>query len=306
MSKAEENGSNGAASDGVLHVAFVLDKSGSMGSIEEAVVSGYNDYLGELRAQGGETLYSLTTFDTTFNHVCVGEPLDRVPELDHRLYRPDGMTALYDAIAHTVLETDRRLDAAGRGDEKVLVVVMTDGLENSSTDYDAAGIAELVREYDERPNWTFVYLGAGHANISDAQHAAAGMGYRDANAMLWSADPVSTRKSMRSLAHATGQRRMSEQLKSAALLRGRRPGSRRLPRGRAGRRRHGSASRRRARGDRGVRRRSTASTSAMRSPRRSGPRRVAISLLRAHGRASRQVESHRHHEWREQLLPTAN
>ncbi len=138
MSKAEENGSNGAASDGVLHVAFVLDKSGSMGSIEEAVVSGYNDYLGELRAQGGETLYSLTTFDTTFDHVCVGEPLDRVPELDHRLYRPGGMTALYDAIAHTVLETDGRLQAAGRGDEKVLVVVMTDGLENSSTDYDAA------------------------------------------------------------------------------------------------------------------------------------------------------------------------
>ena len=83
-------------------------------------------------------------------------------ELDHRVYRPDGMTALYDAIAHTVLRTDQRLQAEGRGEEKVLVVVMTDGLENSSTDYDAHAIAELVRAYDERPNWTFVYLGAGH------------------------------------------------------------------------------------------------------------------------------------------------
>ena len=88
-------------------MAFVLDRSGSMKAIEEAVVEGYNDYLGELRAQGGETLYSLTTFNTTFTHVCVGEPLDRVAALDHALYRPDGMTALYDAIAHTVLETDR-------------------------------------------------------------------------------------------------------------------------------------------------------------------------------------------------------
>ena len=279
MSKAEENGSNGAASDGVLHVAFVLDKSGSMGSIEEAVVSGYNDYLGELRAQGGETLYSLTTFDTTFDHVCVGEPLDRVPELDHRLYRPGGMTALYDAIAHTVLETDGRLQAAGRDEEKVLVVVMTDGLENSSTDYDAHGIAELVRDYDERPNWTFVYLGAGHANITDAQHAAAGMGYRDANAMLWSADPVSTRKSMRSLAHATGQRRMSMQLKSERFFAdaGQYLADYREDEPAAT---HGSASRRRVRGDPGVRRRSTASTSAMRSPRRSGPQREAISLLK--------------------------
>jgi uncharacterized protein YegL len=214
MSKAEENGTTGDAGDGVLHVAFVLDKSGSMQGVAEAVVEGYNDYLGELREQGGDTLYSLTTFNTDFEHVCVGDPLERVPDLDHVRYRPDGMTALYDAIAHAVLETEGRLKAAGRDEEKVLVVVMTDGLENSSTDYDAHGIAELVRSYDERPNWTFVYLGAGHANISDAQHAAAGMGYRDANAMLWSADPVSTRKSMHSLAQATGQRRLSRELKS--------------------------------------------------------------------------------------------
>jgi uncharacterized protein YegL len=214
MSRARENGNGGAAREGVLHVAFVLDKSGSMQTVAEAVVEGYNDYLGELRAQGGQTLYSLTTFNTNFEHVCIGEPLDLVPELDHRLYRPDGMTALYDAIADTVLETDRRLQAEGRADEKVLVIVMTDGLENSSTDYDARSIAQLVRTLDERPNWTFVYLGAGHDSVQDAQHAATQLGYRGANAMLWSADPVSTRKSMHSLAQATGQRRQSMAPKS--------------------------------------------------------------------------------------------
>jgi hypothetical protein len=214
MSKPEENGSGGAGSDGVLHVSFVLDRSGSMQAVAEAVVEGYNDYLGELRAQGGETLYSLTTFNTSFERVCVGEPLERAPELDHRMYEPGGMTALYDAIAHTVLETDRRLRAEGRGEEKVLVVVMTDGLENSSTDYDAHAIAELVRRYDERPNWTFVYLGAGHENIAEAGHVAAGMGYREANAMLWSRDPASTRKSMHALADATLHRRLSVERKS--------------------------------------------------------------------------------------------
>jgi hypothetical protein len=207
-----ENGS--AASDGVLHVAFVLDRSGSMQVVAEAVVEGYNEYLAELRSQGGETLYSLTTFNTSFDHVCVGEPLMLAPELDHRTYRPGGMTALYDAIAHTVVDTDRRLQVEGRGEEKVLVVVMTDGYENSSTDYDAHAIAELVRTYDERPNWTFVYLGAGHCDIREARNAASAMGYQDANAMLWSADPVSTRKSMHSLAKATLDRRESLMLKS--------------------------------------------------------------------------------------------
>ena len=115
MSKAEaKTETSGAAADGVLHVAFVLDKSGSMRSIEEAVVAGYNDYLRELRAQGGETLFSLTTFDTTLRaRLCRRAARRASPELDHALYRPDGMTALYDAIAHTVLETDQRLQARG-------------------------------------------------------------------------------------------------------------------------------------------------------------------------------------------------
>ena len=214
MSRARENGNGGKAPKGVLHVAFVLDKSGSMQTVAEAVVEGYNDYLGELRAQGGETLYSLTTFNTTFDHVCIGEPLEQVAELDHRLYRPDGMTALYDAIAHTLLETDRRLQAEGRADEKVLVIVMTDGLENSSTDYDARSIAQLVRTLDERPNWTFVYLGAGHDSIEATRHAASQMGYKTDNAMRWTHDPASARKSMHSLADATALHRRSPALKS--------------------------------------------------------------------------------------------
>jgi uncharacterized protein YegL len=192
----------------------VLDKSGSMQAVEEAVVEGYNDYLSELREQGGETLFSLTTFDTRFEHVCVAEPLAAVAELDSRGYRPGGCTALYDAIGHTVLRTEQRLAAEDRGEEKVLVVVMTDGLENSSTDYDAHAIAELVRSYDERPNWTFVYLGAGHDTIQAAQAAARYMSFQPDNAMRWAADPASARMSMEALARATDARRRSPALKS--------------------------------------------------------------------------------------------
>jgi len=213
MKTGNDNG-NGAAPDGTVHVAFVLDKSGSMHAVEEAVVEGYNDYLRELRDQGGETLFSLTTFDTRFEHVYVGVPLADVVELDGRTYRPDGMTALYDAIGHTALQTEQRLQAERRADEKVLVVVMTDGLENSSTDYDAHSIAELVRGYEERPNWTFVYLGAGHETIDAAQDAAVAMSIKAGNAMRWKADPGSARKSMKALADATSVRRYSAALKS--------------------------------------------------------------------------------------------
>jgi uncharacterized protein YegL len=214
MQAGSDKGNEPAARNGMVHVAFVLDKSGSMHAVEEAVVEGYNDYLRELRDQDGETLFSLTTFDTRFEHVCIGEALANVAELSSRSYRPDGCTALYDAIAHTVLRTEQRLRAEGRDEEKVLVVVMTDGLENSSTDYNAHAITTLVRDFDERPNWTFVYLGAGHETIHAAQNAATAMSFKADNAMRWEADPESARKSMKALAHATGVRRQSAALKS--------------------------------------------------------------------------------------------
>ena len=128
------------------------------------------------------------------------------------------MTALFDAIAHTVLETDLRLHDEGRADEKVLVVVMTDGLENSSTDFDGPAIAKLIRGYDERPNWTFVYLGAGHGSIRVTQDVAEQMSFKAGNAMRWSADEASTRKAMESLADATQGRRASADLKSESFF----------------------------------------------------------------------------------------
>jgi uncharacterized protein YegL len=180
-----------------LAVAMVLDKSGSMGVLRDAVIEGFNDYLAELRTEPAETSFWLTLFDTRFSKMWVGEPLDRVPPLDAISYRPGGMTALYDAIAHTVIDTDRRLAGEGKEHVKTLVVVMTDGLENSSTEYDAARLARLVRSYEERPNWTFVYLGAAHDTLEDAQLEAVRMGWKRENAMRWQATPPRPRRAWR-------------------------------------------------------------------------------------------------------------
>jgi hypothetical protein len=51
------NGNLAGASDGVLHVAFVLDKSGSLQIVEEAVVAAYNDYLQEFAARAARPAF---------------------------------------------------------------------------------------------------------------------------------------------------------------------------------------------------------------------------------------------------------
>lgn len=201
-----------------LHVAFVLDRSGSMSHLRDAVVSGVDEFVSELRRDQGETLFSLTAFDTRVEHLHVAVPLADVSSLRETGYNPGGMTALFDAVAHTVLATDERLRAERREKEKVMVAVLTDGLENSSTDYTARTIADLIRAYDARPNWTFVYLGAAHGTLREAQDAADVLSFARGNAMRWQAEDAGVRKTMGALATATKHRRMAPDLKTEHLF----------------------------------------------------------------------------------------
>ena len=84
-----------------------------MRRLAPAVVGGFDEFLEELRADGGETYFSLTLFDTELWQVHLATPLEQVPSLATTGYRPRGGTALLDAIAHTVISTDERLARRG-------------------------------------------------------------------------------------------------------------------------------------------------------------------------------------------------
>lgn len=197
-----------------MTVAIVIDKSGSMDLLRETVVEAYNAFCKNLQSESGDVRVTLTSFDTQINHVYIAQPLATIAPLRFSEYEPDGMTALYDAVAHAALETDRRLTAEGRMDERVLLAVITDGQENSSTDYDASTLAKLVEHFEERGNWTFVYLGAAHASLEDARSTAAGFGLKRGNAMRWSADEPSTHASMDALAVGVKSRRAAATARS--------------------------------------------------------------------------------------------
>ena len=201
-----------------LHVAFVLDESGSMHPLAPSVVAGFDDFLEELRADPGATYFSMTLFDTELRQVHLATPLEHVPSLATTGYRPRGATALLDAIAHTVISTDERLTRAGCGEDKVLVVVMTDGYENASRRHTLSSLAELIARYQARPNWTFVFLGAAHDTVEDARDFAELISFKRANAMRWNPDAVSARKSMHALGKAARQRRSAASMKSERLF----------------------------------------------------------------------------------------
>ena len=141
-----------------LYVSLILDESGSMQSCKRAAIAGFNQYVKSLQDEPAPTWFTLTLFNSGRKEVRYrGVPVATVPELDVETYRPKDTTPLYDAIGATLAAA--RKDAPA--DVTKLCVILTDGLENSSTEFTRKQIFALIKDC-EKEGWRFVYLGADH------------------------------------------------------------------------------------------------------------------------------------------------
>ena len=163
---------------GLSEIIFVIDKSGSMGTKKEDAIGGFNQCLEDQRKEDGEARVTVTLFDTDYNVIHDGMPINDVPLLTMDTYRPGGNTALLDAMGTTIDRVGDRLHATPEEErpEHVIMVIITDGQENSSKEYTSkAQIAEKIRVQQDTYKWTFLFLGADMDAINEAQ--AMGIGH---------------------------------------------------------------------------------------------------------------------------------
>jgi uncharacterized protein YegL len=154
--------------DKLVHVCFVIDSSGSMSGSEKDVVGGFNKTIAEQKAvKDGDCIVSLYEFDSRVKKVYLGKKLDEVGDFN---YKVGGMTRLYDGIGTAVDEVGKWLSDMDESERpsKNIVVIITDGGENSSTEYRLKDIREKIKEQTEKYSWDFVYLGN---DLSDAKDA---------------------------------------------------------------------------------------------------------------------------------------
>jgi hypothetical protein len=176
-------------------INFVLDKSGSMESIRDATISGFNEFKNTQAAEEGEAFFTLTLFDTGFNTECKAVPIREVLDLDHESYAPGGMTALYDAIGYTMRITDDFV-VANKPDQ-VLFVIMTDGEENSSREFDRERIFQMIQDRQKLSEYEFIYLGANQ----DSYYASQQMGMRANRSVDYAASSEGSREAMTRASH---------------------------------------------------------------------------------------------------------
>ena len=179
-----------------LKIIFILDESGSMQGTESDVIGGFNKFLEQQKAKAYEkSSVSLYKFNSSWSKIFSDLPLNEIRPLQTDDYTPGGLTALYDAIGTAISEADKQNRHTRPGHiaesrpgliaesttecapgataqskpDMVMMVIITDGQENASREYDSRQVKRLIQEHEQNENWQFIYLGSDLSNFADAE-----------------------------------------------------------------------------------------------------------------------------------------
>jgi len=149
----------------LTEIIFILDRSGSMGGLENDTIGGFNGFV-KKQAEIGQTTLTTVLFDDRYEILHNGVNAKDV-FLTENEYFTRGSTALLDAIGKTINNVGERLNETPENSRpgKVIFVITTDGLENASKTYSYDRIKKMITHQTEKYNWEFIFMGA---NIDSA------------------------------------------------------------------------------------------------------------------------------------------
>ena len=190
---------------------IILDESGSMQSIKQPTINGFNEIIQSIRHDAKQTAEVAQWINFySFNGAGIKEilPLGRVEELpllSEESYQPDHMTPLYDAIGYACSKLRFAIEKANN--YSVLVTILTDGEENASKEFDHNGVSRLIAALKEK-GWVFTYIGANH----DVKKVALSMNI--SNSMSFESNLMGTESMMQE--NMSSRKRYMDKIRSGA------------------------------------------------------------------------------------------
>jgi hypothetical protein len=174
-------------------IAFVLDRSGSMKSCQQAAIDGFNRFLADQQKTEGLAKLTLVLFDDEYLVPVSSVPVQEVVPITDETYQPRRCTALLDAIGQTIDDLGHRLSALAEKDRpgQVIVAILTDGLENASQRFTWKEISGKIKHQTDIYKWIFLFLGANQ----DAIATAANLSIAANNAATYVADAAGSKAS---------------------------------------------------------------------------------------------------------------
>jgi uncharacterized protein YegL len=166
---------------------IILDRSGSMASIRADMEGGFRSFIQDRQRDPTSVLVSLYQFDDHYDVVYEERPVQHVHGLS---LEPRGSTALLDAVGRTINRVGERLrrkpEHARPG--AVVVMIITDGMENASHEFRADQVRGLIEHQEQHYNWKFMYLGADANAFAEAQ----ALGINVQRSAKYTHDPLGT------------------------------------------------------------------------------------------------------------------
>ena len=196
----------------ITELVFILDRSGSMSGLESDTVGGFNTMIEKQKKQNAPCYVSTVLFNHTsevlYDRVKLGE-VQRMTEED---FFVGGSTALMDAIGGAIHHIGNIHKYIRPEDvpANTMFVIMTDGMENASRNYNSDRVKQMIERQKKRYGWEFLFIGA---NI-DAVETAARYGIDADRAVNYHADKEGTRVVYQSVANAVCSLRENKELKA--------------------------------------------------------------------------------------------
>ena len=159
----------------VTELVFILDKSGSMGGMENDTINGFNAMIDEQKTGEGKVLVSTVLFSNFSTVLHDRVDISEIRHITRREYSVGGCTALLDAIGDAVKHV-RTIHKYARPEDvpaRTMFIITTDGEENASRKYSSSEIKSLIKECEES-GWEFLFV----ADNIDAVETASSIGIR--------------------------------------------------------------------------------------------------------------------------------
>jgi uncharacterized protein YegL len=143
-------------------MVFILDRSGSMSGLESDTVGGFNSMLEKQKQVDGACVVTTVLFDNRYELLHDRVDLQGVRPITEKEYFVRGSTALLDAVGRTIdkVRNAHKYTARDMRPDKVLFVIITDGMENASREYTGEKIRGMIRRLTQEEKWEFLFLGA--------------------------------------------------------------------------------------------------------------------------------------------------
>lgn len=191
----------------ITELVFIIDKSGSMSGLENETIKGFNELLNKQKKQKDKALITTIFFNTTMQFINERKDINEVKEITLNDYRVGGCTALLDAIGNSINYIYNNQINDKENEYNNMVVIITDGLENSSLEFSYEKINSLINK-KQKEDWQFIFLGANIDVIKEANK----MGIASDNAVSYNNDEKGVKLNYEAISLAISDVRSNKRL----------------------------------------------------------------------------------------------